>query len=337
MASRQPLKGVNLGGWLVLEPWITPSLFNDIDAGDEYSYCQNATKAQIRRLQKHHAQFITEADIIWLAAQGIQALRIPVGYWIFGDQQPYIGSIKKLDNVFTWSERHGLKILIDLHGVAGSQNGKNHSGQAGDSLWHTNTEYQQQTLDVLLRLARRYSTRPALLGVSLLNEPSDEIDVDYLEVFYNTAYQALRLVLPKKAWIVFSDAFQPDVWAPRMARGSYPGLHVDHHHYQVFAPIDKRLSAGLQVLRARWLLPFKIRRMSRAHPTIIGEWCTALRDEAFEHNDLDRRRQRTRKFGAAQQAAFAKADAWFYWTYIIESGGAWSFRDCIERDALRVD
>lgn len=28
------LRGVNLGGWLLLEKWITPSLFDGLDATD---------------------------------------------------------------------------------------------------------------------------------------------------------------------------------------------------------------------------------------------------------------------------------------------------------------
>ena len=44
-------KGVNLGGWLVLEPWITPSIFEEVNTGrlkglivDEYTYHQYVKK-----------------------------------------------------------------------------------------------------------------------------------------------------------------------------------------------------------------------------------------------------------------------------------------------------
>ncbi len=40
------LRGVNLGGWLVLEKWMTPSLFAGLKAEDETSYCRElGTKA----------------------------------------------------------------------------------------------------------------------------------------------------------------------------------------------------------------------------------------------------------------------------------------------------
>jgi len=42
----QKLKGVNLGGWLVLEKWMTPKLFEGTTAEDEYSFSfeENAQK-----------------------------------------------------------------------------------------------------------------------------------------------------------------------------------------------------------------------------------------------------------------------------------------------------
>lgn len=47
------LRGVNLGGWLVLEKWITPSLFAGLRATDETSYCVELGEAEgTRRL--HH-------------------------------------------------------------------------------------------------------------------------------------------------------------------------------------------------------------------------------------------------------------------------------------------
>lgn len=34
------IKGVNLGGWLLLERWMSPSLFAGTDAVDEYTLMQ---------------------------------------------------------------------------------------------------------------------------------------------------------------------------------------------------------------------------------------------------------------------------------------------------------
>ncbi|MGZ8190099.1 MAG: hypothetical protein ACXWTS_02595 [Methylococcaceae bacterium] len=76
------LRGVNLGGWLVLEKWITPSVFEGLQAKDETSYCvELGSEAQVR-LKQHWDTFITREDFAWLAKTGINAVRLPVGHWL---------------------------------------------------------------------------------------------------------------------------------------------------------------------------------------------------------------------------------------------------------------
>jgi aryl-phospho-beta-D-glucosidase BglC (GH1 family) len=59
-------------------------------------------------LQKHRDSFITAADFQYLRSIGINAVRIPVGYWIASDPnppKPFIpGSLQALDNAFRWAE-----------------------------------------------------------------------------------------------------------------------------------------------------------------------------------------------------------------------------------------
>ena len=62
-----PLRGVNLGGWLVLERWMTPRLFAGTDAKDEYSFMQTPDAKE--KINKHRDTFITEDDFRWLAEQ----------------------------------------------------------------------------------------------------------------------------------------------------------------------------------------------------------------------------------------------------------------------------
>lgn len=48
------VRGVNLGGWLVTEPWMTPSLFNATATVDEWHLCNVLGKDQcLQTLQNH--------------------------------------------------------------------------------------------------------------------------------------------------------------------------------------------------------------------------------------------------------------------------------------------
>ena len=84
--------GVNIGGWLVLEPWITPSLFDqfqDENIEDQWHFCKKLGQDACRKqLKKHWASWFTEDDVKQIAAAGLTHVRIPVGYWIFGDKFP---------------------------------------------------------------------------------------------------------------------------------------------------------------------------------------------------------------------------------------------------------
>src|ERR1051325_8738108 len=106
------MRGVNLGGWLVLERWIKPSLFRGLKAQDETAFCKELGEKKAARLQNHWRNFISEEDFEWIANRGLTAVRIPVGYWVFGDVEPYIGAIQYLDWAVRTAEKYKLRVLI---------------------------------------------------------------------------------------------------------------------------------------------------------------------------------------------------------------------------------
>ena len=179
-----------MGGWLVLEKWMTPSLFVGTKAVDEYTFMQ--TSGAAKKIEAHRKSFITEADFKWLSKNGLNAVRIPVGYWLFDGDEPYTPTIKYLDWAVRMAEKYDLKVLIDLHGHKGSQNGKDHSGKIGKSQWHTSLKNRQHSIDTLEKIARRYSDTPAVWGIQMINEPKFGLLQLKLRWFYKRAYDRLR-------------------------------------------------------------------------------------------------------------------------------------------------
>jgi glucan 1,3-beta-glucosidase len=112
-----------LGGWFVLEPWITPSLFEQWANGggvvDEYTLTAALGKQNAQsRLTQHWSTFITEADFKEIASFGLNHVRIPVGYWAFNPNsaEPYVqGQLPFLDNAIRWARNAGLRVMLDLH------------------------------------------------------------------------------------------------------------------------------------------------------------------------------------------------------------------------------
>ena len=59
------IKGVNLGNWLVLEKWMSPALFEDTTAEDEYYLpVQLSPEVYEARIRVHRSEYISEKEIL---------------------------------------------------------------------------------------------------------------------------------------------------------------------------------------------------------------------------------------------------------------------------------
>ena len=154
------IKGVDLGNWLVLEKWMNPALFDGTTADDEYYLPTQLDPAVYEaRIKTHRAEYINERDSATIKSWGLNSVRIPVPYFIFGDRAPFIGCIDELDKAFNWAEKYGLTILIDLHTAPMSQSGFDNGGISGVCKWAQLPDEVEFVLSVLERLAKRYGHR----------------------------------------------------------------------------------------------------------------------------------------------------------------------------------
>ena len=151
---------------------MSPALFYGTDAQDEYDLPRALPKEVYEaRIRIHRSEYISEGDFIRIRSMGLNTVRIPVPFFVFGDVEPYIGCIEELDKAFAWAARYGLQILIDLHTVPGGQNGFDNGGISGVCKWAQSPEKVEFTLGVLERLAERYGNHPNLFGIQPVNEP----------------------------------------------------------------------------------------------------------------------------------------------------------------------
>ncbi len=327
--STPPLQGVNLGGWLVLEKWITPSLFQGLAAVDEYTLCSTAAPGIRGMITSHRDRFVTLADFVWIRRQGIDAVRLPVGYWTFGDEQPYFGTIEYVDKAFAWAEETGLKILLDMHASPGSQNGWDHSGRRGDCGWSRDEQNVIKTLEVVSKLAKRYGKHPQLLGIELLNEPKWTVPKSALLRYYTAAYKMLRQECGPDVWIVISDNFRPRRWKRPLRGTGFANVYIDTHQYQTFNTKEKKLTITGHLQKTIEKVPKVLASMRRYHPLVVGEWSIALDPQSLAGLNQPQVEAARRAYGAAQLLTYSQSSAWFYWTYRTEDGGVWSYRDCV--------
>lgn len=293
------INGVNLGGWLVLEKWMAPSLFEETAADDEYYLAQDLSpSAYDARIRIHRGEFIGESDFARIAKAGFNLVRIPVPYFVFGDRPPFIGCLKELDKAFNWADAYGLGILLDLHSVPGSQNGFDNGGLSGVLKWGQDPAEVAFVLQVLEKLADRYRDHPALWGIQPLNEPVTEkmwqemdplgrypardpeqaagskpLTLTFIRDFYLEAYRRLRKILRPETVIAFHDAFELGSWKDFFVENTLENVMLDTHQYLMFAELTgtkQELAAYLDFLDE---LGKEIAAVAEYVPLFTGEWC----------------------------------------------------------------
>lgn len=294
------IKGVNLGNWLVLEKWMSPALFEGTDAEDEYWLPRKLSKEVYEaRIKIHRSEYITERDFVTIRRMGMEFVRIPIPYFVFGDREPFLGCVDELDKAFNWAEKYDMKILLDLHTAPFGQNGFDNGGICGVCKWSQNPDEVEFVLGVLERLAKRYGMRKGLWGVEVLNEPITEKawqlfnvperypakdlvmaegsapnTFEFLKKFYLDAYVRLRKFLPDEKYIVIHDGFELLAWKDFMQEKQYVNVVLDTHQYLMMAESDgceQNLDAYIQYIKEHY--EKEIEEMEQYFPVICGEWC----------------------------------------------------------------
>ncbi|KAJ7185898.1 glycoside hydrolase [Mycena filopes] len=254
--------GVNLGGWFVLEPFITPALFEPYpSAGDEWdlSVLMRADGTLQATLEEHYATFITEQDIAQIAGAGLNWVRLPIPFWavstwpdigVRGDGssegEPFLEGVawKYIVRLLGWARKYGIRVNIDLHTVPGSQNGYNHSGKRGQVNFLNGimgVANAQRTLDYI-RIIVEFISQPEYAEVvqmfGVVNEALlSAIGRPQLSAFYLEAYTTIRAITGlgagNGAYMSIHDGFDGLAsWA-----GFLPGadrLALDTHPYFSF-------------------------------------------------------------------------------------------------------
>ncbi|MDD2973098.1 MAG: cellulase family glycosylhydrolase [Lachnospiraceae bacterium] len=294
------VNGVNLGNWLVLEKWMNPALFEGTTAEDEYYLPRQLSKEVYEaRMKIHRSEYITERDFTRIASWGMDAVRIPVPYFIFGDREPFIGCVEDLDKAFNWAEKYGLKILIDLHTAPDGQNGSDNGGICGVCKWAQEPEEVEFELTVLERLARRYGKREGLWGIEVLNEPalpgmwaamdiqkryppmepekgvgSAPISIEFIRQFYLDAYERINPHLAEGKYVVIHDGFDLMIWKDFMQEEKYKNVVLDTHQYLMMAEMygcEQTIEGYIDYVENHFAK--EIEEMQQYFPVICGEWC----------------------------------------------------------------
>ena len=313
-----PLRGVNLGGLFVMEQWMAP-LDSGFTPNDTYGVMKTldsrfgvATEQSL--INTYQDSWITDSDLDNIKNAGFNAIRVPVWWGQFYSltDQSTTGwrsdAFRKLDAIVNSAGARGIYVVIDMHGVVGSQTNSDDTGQQNTDAYWSNGNFQGQTSFMWWQIANHYKGNTTVAGYDLLNEPNGAPNDGAVISAYVSLYNTVRGVDPGHM-IFIEGAFDQWNWSmlPNPSSEGWTNVVYSQHAYPPGNPAAASTSqaeADKQVSdfnnHSNYNVPGYIGEFT-AYDVGGSEWQSFVND--FNNAGL----------------------SWTMWTYKARAGGAWGY------------
>ncbi|KAJ0515746.1 putative glucan 1,3-beta-glucosidase [Helianthus annuus] len=287
-------------------------------------------------MNDHWNTFIVEEDFNFIATSGLNAVRIPVGWWTASDPtppKPFVGgSLQYLDKAFLWATKYNLKVILDLHAAPVSQNGYEHSGSRDGFIeWGQTEESIQETLRVLEFFTARYANNPSLYAVELLNEPrADGVSLSVLTKYYEAGYKVVRKHAPN-AFVLLSNRLSGDSKELLPVASRMTNAVIDVHYYHLFNDIFNNMTVEQNIEYVRTNRSEELQAIT----TLIGP-LTSVFEWTSEWKVKGATKEEYQRFSKVQLEVYGRASfGWAYWT-LKNAEKHWSFEWMIKNGYINL-
>ncbi|CCG84674.1 protein of unknown function [Taphrina deformans PYCC 5710] len=327
-------QGVNLGNWLILERWMNPtyySFYTGISQTDEWSFCQSLGDSCGETLENHWTSWISSQEIEQLALAGFNILRVPIGFWAFIAPEPWepyhFGSqTNQLTRILSYAKSYNMSVIIDLHGLPGSQNGYEHSGHEGEINFFNSTNQARSVdlIDAVVAYVRDSAYLNQIVAIEVANEPKLGVskNLSVYKQYLQSAHSkitSMNAAINRNITMMFHDGF---VGASQFDSifGPCDTVVVDYHQY-FFSTGATRSATQNAVCAAQ--------SMSSSHLRVFyGEWSLSSNYQGDANW--------SKSFFETQASIYANTTGSAFWsfkTYGADGTGqnsAWSVQGLLE-------
>ena len=270
------LRGLNLGGWFIMEKWMCP-----LDSGnlpDTYSVITNldarfGVAVEQSLIRTYQTNWITTDDLDNIAGAGYNCVRMPVWWGNFYSITNTTSSgwrsdaFTVLDWLVTNCAARGIYVVIDLHGVVGGQSNSDSTGWQNQNQFWTSSLARSQTAYTWTQIAAHYNGNNAVAGYDLINEPFGTASTGDVWPVYASLYETVRTADPDHI-IIMEGTFGSWNWSmlPNPSLYGWTNIVYSMHEYQWNSTVAQiKAGADNQVTDFHNHLSWNV-------PDLVGEW-----------------------------------------------------------------
>lgn len=200
------IKGTNLSNWMNPEGYMFD--FGETNSATRINRMLSelvGPTATKRFWKAFKDNYITKDDLLFIAQQGANTVRMPFNYRSFTDED-YMGvtsrgdGFERIDTLVSWCREAGLYLILDMHDAPGGQTGYNIDDSYGYPWLFLEQDDEDTFCNIWKKIAAHYASETQILGYELLNEPianywpeHEELN-KLLEPLYKRATAAIREV-----------------------------------------------------------------------------------------------------------------------------------------------
>jgi aryl-phospho-beta-D-glucosidase BglC (GH1 family) len=226
------LRGVNLGGWLMIETYMTPVG----DVPDDFTMHDTLTKrfggaTADQLVVTYQKAWMQTADFDRIAELGMNAVRVPITYFNVQNSDGTLraDAFERLDWAVSEAWKRCIYVVFDLHGAWGSASVWASSGRAGPAELWTVEEDKKRSQALWEAVAAHYRGNPGVAGYDLINEPAGANTDQDRWALQDRFYKAIRAIDPDH--MVFIEA----IWwldnLPAPSQFGWTNVVYECHHY----------------------------------------------------------------------------------------------------------
>lgn len=225
--------------------------------------------------------WITRDDLAWLAGQGFNLVRVPLGYRALldsSDAEPLTGlswnerSWDRIQWLLDTCEELGIYAVIDLQESPGG-----HNDYSGEARLYDDPLMQTLTLELWAELVARFGDEPAVAMWSLLAEPFSAPSSEARDAIYDRLHDQIRDGGDDHL-LVIHDGFQGMWDLPDPAAMGWTGVVYSTHLFEWGADSAQ----DYEGLLGLWETVVAGAQQDQGVPYFIGSW-SVMRDEAFAY------------------------------------------------------